>query len=313
MESRFTKNSLFYKVFHSPEFSNHQEALFPSRAICTVLQLYPLRASKLLLGMDTAVLVDTLNRLADKIDRDNRFFISLGKQCGIYPFVIGANKPFVLLIPGGAYAEVCTLNEGFMTALELNRLGYNAFVCRYRVGKEAHFPNPQVDVACCLRWILKNAECMHVSVENYAVCGFSAGGHLAASWGTKSVGYAVYHLPRPQAVILGYPVITMGDYTHKLSRSNLLAEKQDDPVYRKQYAIELQVDGDYPDTFLWACENDKCVPYQNTLMMYETLKMHACRTELHSYAGNAHGWGLAVGTAAEGWLDRSIAFWRSDA
>lgn len=312
MKNKFTMNSLFYKVFHSSEFSNHQEALFPSRAIRTVLQIYPLRVSKLLLGMDTTALVDTLNRLVDKIDKDNRFYISLGKQCGIYPFVIGENRPFVLLIPGGAYAEVCTLNEGFMTALELNRLGYNAFVCRYRVGKEAHFPNPQDDVACCLRWILQNAEDIHVCVDNYAVCGFSAGGHLAASWGTKSVGYAAYHLPKPKTVILGYPVITMGDDTHKFSRSNLLSENQNDPASREQYSIELQVDADYPETFLWACKNDKCVPFQNTQMMYEALKKYACRTELHSYAGDAHGWGLAVGTVAEGWLEQAVAFWQSD-
>lgn len=191
-------------------------------------------------------------------------------------------------------------------------MGYNAFVCRYRVVKETFFQNPQDDVACCLRWILENSKNMNVCIDYYAICGFSAGGYLAASWGTKSIGYGAYHLPKPKTVILGYPVITMGDYTHKLSRANFLEEKQDDPIYIEKYSIERQVDADYPDTFLWACEKDRCVPFQNTLMMCDVLKKHSCRTEFHSYDGNAHGWGLAVGTAAEGWLEQAISFWQRD-
>lgn len=186
--SKFSKNTLFYQVFHSPEFADYQEALYPSRMIRSLLQIYPLRASRWLLGLDTTVLVDTLNCLSDRIRQKTEFYVPLGESSGVYPFVIGGRKPFVLLIPGGAYAEVCTLNEGFMMALALNRMGWNAFVCKYRVGKEAHFPNPQDDVADCLQWIFQNAAQMEVNTEDYAVCGFSAGGHLAASWGAKASG-----------------------------------------------------------------------------------------------------------------------------
>lgn len=31
--SKFSKNTLFYQVFHSPEFSDYQEAFYPSRMI----------------------------------------------------------------------------------------------------------------------------------------------------------------------------------------------------------------------------------------------------------------------------------------
>ncbi len=43
------------------------------------------------------------------------------------------------------------------------------------------------------------------------VCGFSAGGHLAASLG---VHWRELGLPRPDGMILGYPVITAGKYAH---------------------------------------------------------------------------------------------------
>lgn len=65
--SKFSKNTLFYQVFHSPEFSDYQEAFYPSRMIRSLLQIYPLRASRWLLGLDTTVLVDTLNCLSDRI------------------------------------------------------------------------------------------------------------------------------------------------------------------------------------------------------------------------------------------------------
>ena len=32
-------------------------------------------------------------------------------------------------------------------------------------------------------------------------------------------------------------------------------------------------------------------------------------TEFHSYKGLPHGFGLGIGTVAEGWFDKAVAFW----
>lgn len=32
-------------------------------------------------------------------------------------------------------------------------------------------------------------------------------------------------------------------------------------------------------------------------------------TEFHKYKGLGHGFGLGIGTIAEGWIDDAIAFW----
>lgn len=184
MKQEFTKRTLFYRVFHDEKLAPFADAIFPSHALRTVLSLYPLGTSRRLLSLDTDAFLHGLNELRRRSEEGN-LYVALGPQSGLFPFVIGKNAPFVLLIPGGAYEDVCMINEGFLTAIELNRMGYNAFVCKYRTGEFAKFPAPQEDVAKTLRWICQNAPRLKVDCRDYAVCGFSAGGHLAARRGTK--------------------------------------------------------------------------------------------------------------------------------
>lgn len=40
------------------------------------------------------------------------------------------------------------------------------------------------------------------------------------------------------------------------------------------------------------------------------LKKLGIPTEFHAYGGVDHGFGLGVGTAADGWLNRAAAFWK---
>lgn len=40
------------------------------------------------------------------------------------------------------------------------------------------------------------------------------------------------------------------------------------------------------------------------------LKELGIPTEFHAYGGVDHGFGLGVGTAANGWLSRAAAFWK---
>ena len=79
----------------------------------------------------------------------------------------------------------------------------------YRVGGPALLPAPMEDLAQAIRFILEKADFFGVAQENYAVAGFSAGGHLVAEWGSDNVGYAAYGLPKPAAIFPVYPVIDM--------------------------------------------------------------------------------------------------------
>lgn len=42
------------------------------------------------------------------------------------------------------------------------------------------------------------------------------------------------------------------------------------------------------------------------------LKKQGIPTEFHAYGGVEHGFGLGIGTAADGWLNRAVAFWEKN-
>ena len=129
------------------------------------------------------------------------------------PYLIkdGKTHPVAIICPGGGYRRVCSFVEGHPFAKKLNALGYHAIVVYYRVNVLARYPAPQEDLARAVREVHAKAGQWNLDMRGYSVWGSSAGGHLAASFGTKNMGYARYGLPKPGALILVYPVVTMGE------------------------------------------------------------------------------------------------------
>ena len=185
-------------------------------------------------------------------------------------------------------------------------MGYSAFVVHYRIKKKAKFPAPQDDLACAVKDILARAEELNLDTEGYSVWGSSAGGHLAASFGTEAMGYPKYNLPKPGALVLTYPVITMGKETHLGSRDNLLGKDASEDMIRMA-SVEHQITSAYPPTFLWCGDADRTVDPDNSRMMETALKEKNI-----PYPGVDHGVGLGEGLACEGWIEKAIAFWEAN-
>lgn len=220
----------------------------------------------------------------------------------------GKPAPFAVIVPGGAYGMVSTHNEGLPFALALNALGYAAFVVYYHIGDGARLPAPQDDVARAVAEILANASDYGVDPQGYSVWGSSAGGHLAASFCTKEFGYAHYGLPRPGALILAYPVITMGEGTHAETRLNLLGPDPDpDLVHR--LSIQNSVDADFPPTFTWHNADDGCVVPANSELLSQALTAAGVEHALRVYPEGGHGVGLGRDMSCDGWFEDAVAFW----
>ena len=96
--------------------------------------------------------------------------------------------PWIMVCPGGAYINVCSISEGYPVAKKFNELGYDVFVATYRTGLYDVMPKPLDDLAACIRYVRGHRERFGVNGERYIVCGFSAGGNLTALWGTKNHG-----------------------------------------------------------------------------------------------------------------------------
>ena len=200
-----------------------------------------------------------------------------------YPLLDGARHPFAVICPGGGYEKISDPLEGEDFARQLNGLGCAAFVVHYSVGQAARFPAPLDDLAAAVRGILDRAEELNLRPEGYSVWGASAGGHLAACFGAERLGWKKYGLPRPGALVLCYPVVTM----------------------------ERQVTADYPPVFLWWGEADAAVDPANSRMLLAALETAGVRCEHASYPGVGHGVGLGEGLACAGWPRRAVDFWRS--
>lgn len=228
-----------------------------------------------------------------------------GSAVTLTAYVAHEGAPFVLIFPGGGYAAVYMQQEGYEYAEEISRLGYNAFILQYSVNMQ--HPAPLDDVNTAYEIIRDNRDFFGVSMENYAVCGSSAGGHLAATWSTKSVGYEHYGKPKPAAVILAYASTHIGEG----SRSNLLGEHPTEEI-RASLSADLQADGDYPAVYGWVFVEDELV-CQQTRQMEAALEAQGVKHLYRYFTGGAHGLGLAKGTEAEGWMEEAVGLWQDAA
>lgn len=241
-------------------------------------------------------------READK-SKENAFMYSFAEIDG---------APFVMICPGGGYVSLSTKSEGALIAKEFNKLGYNAFVLNYRLGENAHYPNPQDDLAAALRYVFANSEALKVDTDGYAITGFSAGGHLTASFGLTDVGYQAYGLPKPATLILAYPVISMNDPTHKGSREALLGEKSDDTAIRDKYSVEKNIDNGYPSTYVWWCKDDLIVPTDASEKFVDELKEKGIHVGSKVYSVGGHGSGLGNTGVMRGWVTLAADFWKAE-
>ena len=222
----------------------------------------------------------------------------------------GQRHPFAVVCPGGAYGEVCSYVEGVPLARRLNKLGISVFIVYYRVREKALYPAPQDDLARAVRTILERADQYMVEREHYSVWGASAGGHLVASFGTEHMGYKRYGLPKPGALVLTYPVITMDPaLTHMDTHNNLLG--RDPGKEREQFAsVHLHVTADYPPTYIWCGDADDAVPPDNTRLMAAALEKAGVAYQCRIFPGLVHGVGLASETCGANWLEEAAAFWQ---
>ena len=222
------------------------------------------------------------------------------------PYLLNDGKahPFAVICPGGGYGMVCSAGEGKPFAEELNKLGYHAFVVYYSVKKKARYPQPQKDLRRAVEEIFAHADEWKLDTSSWSIWGSSAGGHLVASFAMEDWG-----TPKPSALILCYPVISMGEYTHKGSRDNLLGKNADEDMIRR-LSVELNVTADYPPTFTWYGTADDAVPPVNSKMLVEALEKLSVPCRIEEYEDIGHGAGLAKGTVAEPWFKNAVDFWQ---
>ncbi len=238
--------------------------------------------------VDPAVVVASLNRMIDDAAAGRKAFYDFytaaekaaepsRRNTGLFFFRGRPGAPFAVIVPGGGFAYVGSLHEGFPYAVEINKRGLNAFVLRYRVGGGGRAATE--DLAAALSFIYRNASRLAVATDDYSLWGSSAGARIAAtiaSHGTAPFGAAA--LPPPAAVVLLYT----GHSDRGPSE---------------------------PPTFVAVGERDGIAPPSVMKRRVAALRKAGTDVEYHEYRGVGHGFGLGTGTSAEGWIGDAIRFW----
>ena len=157
---------------------------------------------------------------------------------------------------GRSYRQVSS-SEGDIVARTFYRAGYNALVLTYSVnptseGELCTFSRLEIWQNGAARTLL--CETVPDRSGEVAVCGFSAGGHLCGSLGVhfqdiKEENSLLKEVScRPDAMILGYPVITSGKYRNEDSFLALLGEDSDEEE-REYLSVEKHVTEEMPPCF----------------------------------------------------------------
>ncbi|HEL2056861.1 TPA: alpha/beta hydrolase [Streptococcus suis] len=205
-------------------------------------------------------------------------------------------RPAVIVLPGGGYG-ICSDREADPVALEFARVGYQAYILRYTVRaeqKELIWPHPINDYDEAFDLIKEHADEWFVDTDRIAVCGFSAGGHLAACTATIAKN-------RPKAAILVYPAIN--DDMCDFCAPGLPRPAQ-------------EVDDLTPPCFISAARDDLLVSVSNAMNFASALTENGINFELHIHSYGNHGYSNgarwvnqnSISRGAQGWMNEATRF-----
>ncbi len=200
------------------------------------------------------------------------------------------DRPLVLVVPGGGYVHV-SAREGDPVALQFAAAGYHTAVLDYAICEKAQAYLPLRQLAQAIGLVRQHAAQWHVLPEKIAVCGFSAGGHLALSGAVLDIPGETAQ-PRPNAVILGYPVVTAGEYAHRGSFEQLAGST--DRTAQQAFSLEDRITPDTPPVFVWHTMEDGTVPVENTLMLLGALRKAGVPCEAHLFEKGVHGTSIST-------------------
>ena len=220
-------------------------------------------------------------------------------------------RPAVVICPGGAY-EFCSVRESDAPASAFLNMGLQVFILLYSCGEAAGGKQPLTEAAQSVRLVRERADEWWIDPQKILICGFSAGGHLAASLGVhwddpalaERCGVQDASVLRPDAMVLGYPVITAGQYAHRNSIVNVSRASGEPEQY---WSLEENVSEKTPPTFLWHTMTDNSVPVENSLLFVQQLHRYGVACECHLFESGRHG--MSVATREVDAASRAVHAW----
>lgn len=228
--------------------------------------------------------VEIVNYMKDEVDAGNQIFYHIysedemeadpeKRNTGIFYFRGEPGNKMAILNAGGGFMYVGAMQDSFPHALELSKKRYNAFALIYRPSTAME------DLARAVAFIFEHADELEVDTSDYSVWGGSAGARMAAWFGNDGTeGYGEKAYPKPATVVM-------------------------------QYTGLSEVTGAEPPTYSCVGTDDGIADYRIMEERTNRIKANGTDAEIEVFDGLPHGFGLGIGTNAEGWIDNAVKFW----
>lgn len=230
---------------------------------------------------------------------------------------VGKKRPFVLVLPGGAYAFTSD-REAEPVALRFNSIGCHAGVLWYTTRDIVpNVPrNAFEEAMMAVKWVREHAEEYLIHTDQIIVCGFSAGGHLAIEcatmWHESWIAEKLHCSSDMLKINLAIPCYAAGKaekmpagengpmMLHARQSGNMRFFGSDDPTDEQVEAYNClrRIGRHTPPMFIWHTYEDRLVDVSNSIELAWNMKKHAIPFELHIFEKGEHGLALADRTTA---------------
>lgn len=283
----YTVNTKIADVLSDPVFGKYGRLIFPvDSSYYSGETLGELRLTWYN-NIDPDKTVEIVNYMRDRAEEGSNIFYDIyteeekvadpaKKDTGLFFFRGNPGEKFAVCNAGGGFAYVGAMHDSFPHALELSKTGYNAFALIYRPGAQTACE----DLARAISFIFENAEELGVDTECYSLWGGSAGGRMAAYLGTcGAAAFGGDDIPKPGTVVM-------------------------------QYTGHSEYSENDPPTYACVGTSDGIADWRRMQARLDAMDKLGIPTEFHAYEGLRHGFGLGTGTAAEGWLEDAVRFWK---
>lgn len=214
----------------------------------------------------------------------------------ISDFETAVDYPIMIICPGGGFTYHSGREEAPI-ATRMMAAGMHTVVLNYQliVGDQSVYPWALQQLGATIDWITTQASAHHVDCQRIILAGFSAGGHVVATYNgvaTQPELRTRYHLDHYQgqhaAIILGYPVIdlTAGFPTTSAARNQITTDA-------RLWAAQRLVTPASKPAFVWQTATDELVPPINSLKYVQAMLQHQVATAYHLFDSGIHGLALA--------------------
>ena len=282
----YTAESKISEVMNDPAFGDYGHLLFPVEDYYYSGDTLGNLRLTWYTYIDPDTTVEIVNTLKHRVGSGETIFYDIYTDAekaadpdkadtGLFFFRGEPGAKVAICNAGGGFAYVGAMHDSFPHALELSRKGYNAFALIYRPGAQTACE----DLARAIAFLHEHADELGIDMTDYSLWGGSAGARMAAwlgSYGTEAFGEAAW--PRPAAVIVNYTGLS-------------------------------EVTGTEPPTYSAVGTSDGIASYRTMERRIQAIRANGTDAEIEIFSGLSHGFGLGIGTAAEGWLDNAVAFW----